>query len=85
MPRIGKMFLDVSIISNRKRAAQRRLKLTVNIIHADTKILAEGRQTVVALAGASVVGMNEPRCRRATDIGTGRAAAEHRASFRAGT
>lgn len=59
--------------------------LTVNIVHADVKILPEGGKAVVALAGASVVRRDEARGRRATRVRAGRSAAEHRASLRAGT
>lgn len=59
--------------------------LTVNIVHADVKILPESGKTVVALAGAGVVRRNEPCGRRATRVRAGRSAAEHRASLRAGT
>ena len=58
--------------------------LTVNIVHADVKILPEGGKAVVALAGASVR-RDEARGRRATRVRAGRSAAEHRASLRAGT
>lgn len=57
----------------------------MNIIHADVKILPEGREAVVALAGAGVVGRNESCGRRTTRVRAGCSAAEHRASLRAGT